>query len=90
MQKILMWGSILVGLLLVTFAVIYFSTPAGNLPHWLPGFMAESDKIHYKHGFAAMLLGIGIFIFAWFQSAPLSSLAADESMTDDEVDYEEK
>lgn len=59
---------ILVGLVCVVFSILYALTPAGSLPSFLPGYEAGSLHIHVKHSIAAFLLGIGSFLFAWFQS----------------------
>jgi len=43
--------------------------PAGSLP--LPdalGHEAGSSHHHVKHAIASLFLGIGCFIFAWFES----------------------
>jgi hypothetical protein len=47
-------------------AVMYFVMPAGQLPTFMPGYLAGSDHIHTTHGIAAVvaaivLLGIGKF-----------------------------
>ena len=63
-------ASVLVGLLLVALAVVYFAEPASSLPSFLPGHEAGSSHHHVKHGIAALLLGLGCFVFAWFQSGP--------------------
>jgi hypothetical protein len=69
MNKIFVWGAVLMGALLVMVAIFYFMTPAENLPSWMPGFISGSTKIHYKHGVGSLILGIAAFIFAWFRSA---------------------
>lgn len=60
----------LLGLLFLALAVVYWITPAGSLPSFLPGFEAGVDKIHFKHGLASLILALALFAFAWFQSAP--------------------
>ena len=47
-------------------AVMYFVMPAGQLPTFMPGYLAGSDHVHTTHGIAAVvaavvLLGIGKF-----------------------------
>ena len=61
---------IIVGILLVGLSFVYFTHTADALPHWLPGHQAGLTKVHTKHGLGSLLLGIGAFIWAWFQSAP--------------------
>ena len=41
-----------------------------SLPGFLPGHEAGSAHHHVKHGIAALLLGLGAFVLAWFQSGP--------------------
>jgi uncharacterized membrane protein HdeD (DUF308 family) len=64
-------AAIVVGVILIIVAVIYFVEPAKSLP--FPNFLGhESGSTHHhiKHGIAALLLGIACFVFAWFQSGP--------------------
>jgi hypothetical protein len=44
--------------------------PAKSLPTFFPGHESGSDHHHTKHGIAAVLVGIGCFVLAWFQSGP--------------------
>ena len=84
MQKTLVWVSLTLGVACIAAAVMYFVTPAGNLPAYIPGFIADSTKIHYKHGIGALILGLALFAFAWFRSAPFSNnLASDSSATNE-------
>ena len=61
------------GVLLVVIAIVYFAEPAKSLPAFFPGHQSGSDHHHTKHGIAAVLVGIGCFVFAWFQSGPRSA-----------------
>ena len=58
------------GVLLIVIAIVYFAEPAKSLPAFFPGHEAGSSHHHVKHGIAALLLGIGAFVLAWFQSGP--------------------
>jgi hypothetical protein len=60
--------AVLVGLVLLALAVLYFVDSASSLPSFIPGHEAGSSHHHVKHGIAAALLGIGCLIFAWFQT----------------------
>ena len=60
---------IILGIIFVLLAAMYWLTPAGNLPSFMPGFEAGSAVIHVKHGLLALILGICAFIYAWFASA---------------------
>ena len=70
MKKLLVWGAGVLGVVFVALAVIYFITPAQSLPSFVPGFDSTSDKIHYKHAIGSIIVALGLFALAWFQSAP--------------------
>lgn len=61
---------VLVGLLFLAIAVVYFVEPAGSLPSFFPGHAAGSSHHHAKHGIAALIVALACFVFAWFQSGP--------------------
>jgi hypothetical protein len=67
--------AVLLGLLLLVVAVVYFVEPAGSLPPFFPGHAAGSSHHHAKHGIAALIVAIACFVFAWFQSGPPRSSA---------------
>ena len=62
--------AVLAGVVLLVLAALYFADPASSLPSFIPGHEAGSSHHHIKHGIAALLLGLGCFVFAWFQSGP--------------------
>ena len=62
--------AIVVGILLLALAVLYWVSTAHALPSFLPGHDAGSSHHHIKHGIAAAILGVGALIFAWFQGGP--------------------
>jgi len=68
--------AVLVGLLFLAIAVVYFVEPAGSLPSFFPGHAAGSSHHHAKHGIAALVVALGCFVFAWFQSGPSSESKA--------------
>jgi hypothetical protein len=70
MNKTWAWAAAILGILFLCLSGYYWITPAGSLPHLLPGFEAGSDHVHFKHGLAALILAFGFFAFAWFKSAP--------------------
>ena len=70
MKKTLVWLAVILGSICLAFAAYYWLTPAGSLPVYLPGYEAGSAHVHFKHGLAALILGVALFIYAWFQSAP--------------------
>jgi hypothetical protein len=68
--------AVILGLILIAIGIVYFAEPAKSLPSFFPGHEAGSGHHHTKHGLLAVVLGIGCFIFAWFQSGPSSSQPA--------------
>jgi hypothetical protein len=68
--RILIPLAILAGVALVVVAIVYWAEPAKSLPSFFPGHSAGSTTHHVKHGIAAIVVGLGCFAFAWFQSGP--------------------
>lgn len=68
--------AVLAGLVLLAIAIVYFVEPAGSLPSFFPGHEAGSSHHHAKHGIAALVLALGCFVFAWFQSGPSTTSSA--------------
>ena len=68
--------AVLLGLVFLAIAVIYFVEPASSLPSFFPGHEAGSSHHHTKHGIAALVVAAACFIFAWFQSGPSGTAAA--------------
>jgi amino acid permease len=66
--------AVLLGVVLLVVAVIYFVQPADSLPSFFPGHASatsvEADHHHTKHGIAALVLALACFAFAWFQTGP--------------------
>jgi hypothetical protein len=60
--------AVLAGLVLIAIAVVYWVEPAGSLPSFFPGHEAGSAHHHVKHGIAALVVGLVLLIFAWFQT----------------------
>jgi uncharacterized membrane protein HdeD (DUF308 family) len=65
---------VLIGVLLLVVAVVYFVQPAHSLPSFFPGHVsatdAEATHHHTKHGIAALVVALACFAFAWFQTGP--------------------
>ena len=57
------------GIVFIAVALMYWLTPAGSLPAFFPGFEAGSSHVHVRHALGSLLLALGLFAFAWFQSA---------------------
>jgi hypothetical protein len=62
--------AVLLGVVLLVVAVIYWVDPAKSLPSFFPGHAAGSSHHHIKHGIAAFVVALGAFAFAWFQTGP--------------------
>jgi len=71
-KKILIYGSVVIGILFVLLAIFYWITPAGLLPAYFPGYLAGSSTLHFKHGLASIILALALFAFAWFRSGKKS------------------
>lgn len=74
----MVWLAGIVGILLLIIGYIYATHTADTLPHWLPGYDATVTKVHGKHAFGAIILGIACFVFAWFQSGPKKAATPSE------------
>ncbi len=62
--------AVVVGVVLIVIAAIYWAEPAKSLPSFFPGHTAGSTHHHTKHGIAAFLLGLACLVFAWFATGP--------------------
>ena len=79
-QKLLMWGGIILGIVFIAIAIMYWTVPAKDLPG--PDFLghtAGDSAVHAKHGIASFLVGLACFAYAWFQSGPRKSASGAES-----------
>jgi hypothetical protein len=59
-------AAIVLALVFVVVAVVYFVLPAGSLPSFFPGFEPGSARMHVKHGIAALAVAIVLFGVGWF------------------------
>jgi hypothetical protein len=69
--------AVVLGLVLVAIAIVYWVEPANSLPGFFPGHDAHSTTHHLKHGIAAFLLGLALLAFAWFQTGGPKHASAD-------------
>ena len=67
-KKIIVSGAVILGILFIALAIMYWMTPAGSLPAFMPGYSVGSATVHIKHGIGACILGLALFAFAWFKS----------------------
>jgi hypothetical protein len=75
-RRLLVALAVVLGVVLVAIAVVYWVEPAKSLPSFFPGHAAGSSHHHAKHGIAAFLVGLACFAFAWFNSGPKRSRPA--------------
>jgi len=57
-----------IGVIFVGLAALYWLTPAGNLPAFLPGFKAGATGVHVKHALGALIIGLAALAFAWLRA----------------------
>lgn len=69
-RRVLSGAAVVVGVVLIVVAIIYWAEPASSLPSFFPGHDAASSTHHIKHGIAALVVGLALFAFAWFNSGP--------------------
>jgi UDP-N-acetylmuramyl pentapeptide phosphotransferase/UDP-N-acetylglucosamine-1-phosphate transferase len=74
-RKWLVALAVVLGIVLIVIAVIYWVEPADSLPSFFPGHEAGSDHHHVKHGIAAFLVGLACLAFAWFNTGPKKRVA---------------
>ena len=69
MTKPVPWIIGIIGLVFMGLAIVYWLTPADGLPHFLPGFQAESDHVHLTHALGSLVVALALFAIAiiWFQ-----------------------
>jgi drug/metabolite transporter (DMT)-like permease len=49
---------IVLGVILLVFAGVYFVVPADQLPTFLPGHETGMTRVHSKHGIVAAIVGV--------------------------------
>jgi hypothetical protein len=47
-------------------AGMYYLTPAGSLPTFMPGYAEGSTHIHHLHAYAAGVAAVVLFGIGWF------------------------
>jgi len=72
--------AVVLGVVLIVVAVVYFADPAKSLPSFFPGHVSasssEANHHHTKHGIAALVVALACFAFAWFQTGPKTGAAS--------------
>jgi hypothetical protein len=59
-------AAIVLALVFVVVAIVYFVLPAESLPSFFPGFEPGSARVHVKHGIAALAVAVALFGVGWF------------------------
>jgi hypothetical protein len=67
-RRLLVLAAIVLGIVLIAIAGVYWAEPAKSLPSFFPGHQAGSGHHHVKHGIASFLVGLACFVFAWFNT----------------------
>jgi 1,4-dihydroxy-2-naphthoate octaprenyltransferase len=67
-RRLLAILAIVLGLVLIAVAIVYWAEPASSLPSFFPGHQAGSSHHHTKHGIASFLVGLACLVFAWFNT----------------------
>ena len=67
-RRLLAILAIVVGIVLIAIAIMYWAEPAHSLPSFFPGHQAGSGHHHTKHGIASFLVGLACLVFAWFNT----------------------
>jgi hypothetical protein len=75
-NRALIIPALVLAVLLLVVAVLYWVEPAHSLPSFFPGHAAGSSHHHVKHGIAALVLALACLVFAWFQTGPSRAATA--------------
>jgi Na+/H+ antiporter NhaD/arsenite permease-like protein len=75
--------ALILGVVLLVVAVIYFVQPEHSLPSFFPGHAsatsAEANHHHTKHGIAALIVALACFAWAWFQTGPKTGTGGSQA-----------
>jgi hypothetical protein len=69
-HRSLILPAVVLGVVLLIVAVVYWVDSADALPSFFPGHEVGSSHHHVKHGIGAAIVALGCFTFAWFQTGP--------------------
>jgi amino acid permease len=59
----------LLAVVCVVVGAMYYALPGGSLPSFMPGYAADSTRVHMLHGFAA-LIGAVVFLLIGLSTTP--------------------
>ena len=74
-RRLLAILAVILGVVLIVVAIVYWVEPAKSLPSFFPGHQAGSGHHHVKHGIASFLVGLACLVFAWFNTGTKSRTA---------------
>lgn len=57
---------IVIGVIMIVVAAVYFLVPADALPSFFPGHETGLTRIRTKHGMLAGAIGIGLLAISWW------------------------
>jgi len=57
---------VLLGVILLVVAGVYFVVPADQLPTFMPGHEAGLTRVHSKHGIVAAIAGLVLIAAGWW------------------------
>ena len=57
---------IILGIMLLIVAGVYFMMPADQLPSFFPGHEVGVTRMHTKHGVVAGVVGLALLAAAWW------------------------
>lgn len=72
----LTWVLLVLGVICVAVAIVYWTQPANALPSFFPGANAANAAKHTKHGIAAFGVGVVLFIGAWMTTGSRKGTAS--------------
>lgn len=79
------WALVVVGLLFVVLAIIYFTTTAPDLPGFIPGHVEHVGRArkYSKRGIASILVAMvafgAAFFYNWVKAKPASDSSASSA-----------
>jgi hypothetical protein len=62
-------AAIVVGIVFIMLAIVYWVEVAGSLPWWLPGYRPGRLHPRYGYGAASFLIGEALLLFVWLRPA---------------------
>jgi hypothetical protein len=63
-KTVIVSSAILVGLFFLGLTALYWLTPAGHLPAFVPGYIQGSGERHFTHGLGMLVIGLTAFAVA--------------------------